>query len=149
MPNNFRCTDWRPDCCILYFIFRKSHERTVPKAEHNFLLIQKRPEYVNFCGFTVFVVIHSISTSTSKYHTAPTFENCVLWRRNSPRSSLHSPSSPPYFSHRKLPSELFLCLYALCFFMCSLFFFNPASQLPYISKLSWVEHVHKWKKILR
>ena len=149
MPNNFRCTDWRPDCCILYFIFRKSHERTVPKAEHNFLLIQKRPEYVNFCGFTVFVVIHSISTSTSKYHTAPIFENCVLWRRNSPRSSLHSPSSPPYFSHRKLPSELFLCLYALCFLCVLCFFFNPASQLPYISKLSWVEHVHKWKKILR
>jgi len=43
MQNNFWCTDWRPDCCILYthFIFRESHERTASSAEHKFLLIQK------------------------------------------------------------------------------------------------------------
>ena len=34
---------------------------------------------------------------------------------------------------------MFLCFYALCFIMCSLCLFNPASQLPYINKLSWVE----------
>ena len=32
---------------------------------------------------------------------------------------------------------MFLCFYALCFIMCSLCLFNPASQLPYINKLSW------------
>jgi len=34
---------------------------------------------------------------------------------------------------------MFLCFYALCFIMCSLSLFNPASQLPYINKLRWVE----------
>ena len=36
---------------------------------------------------------------------------------------------------------MFLCFYALCFIMCSLCLFYPASQLPYINKLSWVELV--------
>ena len=35
----------------------------------------------------------------------------------------------------------FSCFYALCFIMRSLCLFNPASQLPYINKLSWVGDV--------
>ena len=33
-------------------------------------------------------------------------------------------------------SEMFLCFFALCFIMCSLCLFSPASQLLYINKLS-------------
>jgi len=37
---------------------------------------------------------------------------------------------------------MFLCFYALCFIMLSLCLFNPASQLPYINKLSWMYMSH-------
>jgi len=37
MPNNFRCSDWRPDCCIFtHSIYRKNHQKTTPNAEQNF-----------------------------------------------------------------------------------------------------------------
>ena len=43
MPNNFRCTDWRPDSCILYplHIQEKSPKDDAQRWTEFFLLIQK------------------------------------------------------------------------------------------------------------
>ena len=30
MPNNFRCTDWRQDCCILYPVYIQEKSRNSP-----------------------------------------------------------------------------------------------------------------------
>jgi len=37
MPNNFWCTDWRPDCCISYPLhIQEKSKRTAPNAEQFF-----------------------------------------------------------------------------------------------------------------
>ena len=42
MPNNFRCTDWRPDSCIFTnSIYMRSHQRTTPNAEQIFFADSK------------------------------------------------------------------------------------------------------------
>ena len=42
MPNKFRCTYWRPDCCILYSLhIQESHEMTAPNPEEKFFTESK------------------------------------------------------------------------------------------------------------
>ena len=63
MPNNFRCTDRRSDCCFMcpiHSLFRKSHKTAPPKSGRNFfsdaktelpgLFYRKRSTRINSAG---------------------------------------------------------------------------------------------------
>jgi len=77
MPNNFRCTDWRPDCCVLYPLHIQEKSRKGSAQRWTEFFTDSKTEHGGF-PFT----LSAIRGSTRPQPSRPRFTSLVYAREN-------------------------------------------------------------------